>query len=291
MADIVEVLNRRGGVATFGELRALVPARAIRGALTGGEILRVGKGVYTLPQAPPALAAARSHGGVVSHLSAAQHWGFGVIRKPLLPHVTLRPKQVRRRTGLPCTLHWADVPVLDDVTTPARTVLDCIRTLPLSEALAVADSALRSGGLSEDELLAAAAMVRGPHRRRIQRVAALADRRAESVLESALRAIAIEAGLEDFVPQVLVRDREFSARIDLANLRIRLGLEADGFEHHGHRQALVKDCRRHVNLTIRGWRVLRFSWEDIMYDPEWVVEVVRQASGLPPLTNRILRAA
>ncbi|TDD45437.1 DUF559 domain-containing protein [Kribbella antibiotica] len=291
MADIVEVLSKRGGVATFGDLRVLVPARAIRAALCGGEIRRVSKGVYALPQAPPALAAARSHGGVVSHLSAAQHWGFGVINAPLLPHVTLQPKQVRRRTGLPCTLHWADVPALDDVTTPIRTVLDCIRTLPLAESLAVSDSALRSGALSEDELLDAAARLRGPHRRRIQRVVSLADKRAESVLESALRAITIEAGFEDFVPQVPVQDRDFSARIDLANLRLRLGLEADGFEHHGSRQALAKDCRRHVQLTIRGWRILRFSWEDIMYDQEWVVHAVRQASGLPPLANRILLAA
>jgi very-short-patch-repair endonuclease len=291
MPDVVEVLSRRGGIATFGDLRTLVPARAIRAALSGGDIIRVAKGVYALPQAPPALAAARSHGGVVSHVSAALHWGFGVIDEPLLPHVTLLPKQVRRRTGLPCTLHWADVPALDDVTTPIRTVIDCIRTLPLAQALAVVDSALRSGIVDEDELLHAVAQLRGPHRRRIQRVAGLADKRAESVLESAFRALLIEAGIEDFVPQVLVQDREFSARIDLANLRLRLGLEADGFEHHGGRQALARDCRRHVNLAIRGWRVLRFSWEDIMYDPEWVIDAVRRASGLPPLTNRILLAA
>ncbi|MFK4082989.1 endonuclease domain-containing protein [Kribbella sp. NPDC020789] len=72
---------------------------------------------------------------------------------------------------------------------------------------------------------------------------------------------------------------------------MRLGLEADGFEHHGSRQALVRDCRRHVNLTLRGWRILRFTWEDIMYDGEWVVDAVRQATGLPPLTNLGLRAA
>ncbi|MDX6250808.1 MAG: hypothetical protein QOF10_4168 [Kribbellaceae bacterium] len=70
----------------------------------------------------------------------------------------------------------------------------------------------------------------------------------------------------------------------------RIGLEAEGFEHHGTRQALIKDCRRHVNLSIRGWTVLRFSWEDIMYDPDWVA-AVREATGLPTLTKRLLRAA
>src|SRR3954452_19324018 len=143
MADVGEVLGRHGGSATFAELRAVVSARSIWTALAGGRIRRVAKGVYVLPEAPVALTAARSHGGVVSHLSAAQHWGFGVINPPTLPHVTLEPDRVRRRTGLPCVLHWASVPALDDVTTPVRTVLDGILTLTLTEALPAPRSVTR----------------------------------------------------------------------------------------------------------------------------------------------------
>ena len=291
MPDLVDVLGRRGGSATFADLRTLVSARAIRNGLTAGQIRRVAKGVYSLPEAPPALTAARSQGGVVSHLSAAQHWGLGVINPPVLPHVTLEPGRVRRRTGLPCTLHWAYAPVLGDVTTPLRTVLDCIRTLTLPEALAVADSALRTGCIGLDELLEAAAKLRGPNRRRILRIAGLADGRSESVLESALRALLIDRGIEGFVPQVVVHDSRFSARLDLANPSLRLGLEADGFQHHSTRRALVMDCRRQVNLTIRGWSILRFSWEDVMFDGEWVVSAVEQATGLAPLIKPVFRAA
>src|SRR5947209_4215292 len=168
MADVVELLGRRGGSATFADLRAVVSARSIRNALAAGQIRRVAKGVYALPEAPSALTVARSHGGVVSHLSAAQHWGMKVITPPLTPHVTLRPGQVRRRTGQQCVLHWAEVPAKDDVTTPIRTVLDCIRTLPL----AVADSALHDRVIDPDDLFAAAGDLRGPHRRRVQKVAA-----------------------------------------------------------------------------------------------------------------------
>ncbi|MFI7059557.1 DUF559 domain-containing protein [Kribbella sp. NPDC050124] len=291
MADVVEVLGRRGGAAAFAELRSVVSARAIRNALTAGEIRRVAKGVYALPAAPSALVAARSQGGVVSHLSAAQHWGLGVITPPRLPHVTLPPGRVRRRTGLPCVLHWANVPVLGDVTTPLQTLLDCFRTLPLADALAVADSALHTGLVQPDELFDAAARLRGPHRRRIRQAAALADGRSESVLESALRTLLIEHGLGGFVPQWKVADADFSARIDLANPQLRVGLEAEGFEHHGTRRALVKDCRRNVNLVIRGWTILRFSWEDVMYDGTWVVDAVARATGRPPLTNALRRAA
>ena len=285
------MVGRRGGSSTYAELRALVSARTVRKALATGEIRRVAKGVYALPEAPAALTAARSQGGVVSHLSAAQHWGLGVISPPTSPHVTLPPGRVRRHTGLPCILHWASVPSLDDVTTPLRTVLDCIRTLPLAEALAVADSALRTGCVDQDELIDAAKRLRGPHRRRVLQVAQLADGRSESVLESALRALLVERGIEGFVPQVLVQDSEFSARLDLGNPELLLGLEADGFAFHGTRRALVKDCRRQVNLTIRGWRILRFSWEDIMYDPDWVVDTIVRAAGLQPLTKPLLRVA
>lgn len=285
------MVGRRGGSSTYAELRALVSARAVRKALAAGQIRRVARGVYALPEAPAALAAARSQGGVVSHLSAAQHWGLGVISPPTSPHVTLPPGRVRRRTGLPCILHWASVPALDDVTTPLQTVLDCIRTLPLAEALAVADSALRTGCVDQDELIEAAKRLRGPHSRRVLSVAQLADGRSESVLESALRALLVERGIEGFVPQLLVQDSEFSARLDLGNPRLLLGLEADGFAFHGTRRALVKDCRRQVNLTIRGWRILRFSWEDIMYDPDWVVDSIVRAAGLQPLTKPLLRVA
>jgi very-short-patch-repair endonuclease len=291
MADVVELLARHGGSATYAALRTVASARSIRNALAAGEIRRVAKGVYALPEAPSALTAARSQGGVVSHVSAAEHWGMRLITRPLAPHVTLPPGRVRRRAGQPCILHWADVPAIDDVTTPERTVLDCIRLLPLAEALAVADSALHLQLVQKQWLVAAAAALRGPHCRRIQRVVDLADERAESVLESALRAILIEAGIDGFVPQVSVTDHDFRARIDLGHPVLRLGLEADGFEYHGTRQALVRDCRRHVNLTIRGWRLLRFSWEDVMYDPDWVVAAVRQAVGLPPLVNHHLQAA
>jgi very-short-patch-repair endonuclease len=291
MPEVAEVLSGRGGSATFAELRAVVSGRSIRKALLAGHIRRTAKGVYAVPKAPAALAAARSYGGVVSHLSAAQHWGIKVLNEPVRPHITLPPGRARRVTQEKCVLHWAHVPALDDVTTPVRTVLDCIRASSLKEALAVADSALHQEIVDPDELFEAAAQLRGPHRRRIQRVVALADGRAESVLESALRAILIEAGIEGFEPQVAVRDKSFSARLDLGHRAALIGLEADGFEHHSTRSQLVKDCRRGVNLATRGWTVLRFSWEDVMYEKDWVIAAVTAMTGAAPHTNSHLRAA
>lgn len=288
---MVEVIAHRGGSATFADLRLAVSARSIRNALEAGQVRRVAKGIYAMPESPAALTAARSQRGIVSHVSAAQHWGMDVITRPPLPHVTLPPGQVRRSAGQKCVLHWSTAPSLDDVTIPTRTVLDCIRILPFAEALAIADSALHKGIVDADDLAMSALGLRGPRRARIQEVVALADGRAESVLESALRAILIEAGIDGFEPQYAVRDGSFSARLDLGHSEFRIDLETDGFEHHSTRRALVKDCRRQTNLSIRGWTVLRFSWEDVMYDREWVVEAVSRVTGRAPLTNSIFRAA
>jgi len=59
----------------------------------------------------------------------------------------------------------------------------------------------------------------------------------------------------------------------------RIILEADSFEWHGSRRALVRDARRYNNFVIAGWLVLRFSWEDVMHHPDDVVCVLEAAAS------------
>ncbi|WP_350280308.1 hypothetical protein [Kribbella sp. HUAS MG21] len=282
MPAVVDVL-RRDGTAAFGELRALVSGHAIRAALAAGTIRRIAKGVYALPTALDPIVAARAQGGVVSHLSAAILHGFDVLAMPDKPQITVPRGQHRRLSPVDCELHWADdVPSDGHCTGKLRTILDCVRTLPFVEGLTVADSALRLGVVDRSQLMVAAAELRGPGSLRARRAAAAADGRAESPLESALRAILIEAGISGFEPQVVVRDRSFSARLDLGNSELMIGAEAESFAHHGTRAALARDCRRQVSLTVRGWRLLRFSWEDVMFDRDWVVTAFRDAIAGSP---------
>ena len=288
--DVAEFLRRSAGSATFAQLRASISGRAIRNALAAGAIRRIAKGVYALPPPGNAIAAARAQGGVVSHQSAAVLHGLDVLELPLTTHVTVPRGQHLRQSALGCELHWADqVETNGDLTTELQTVLDCARTLPFAEGLCVADSALRNGPLQRDQLLAGAAVLRGPGSRRARRIMETADGRADSPLESALRALLIEANVGGFVPQVVVRDDTFSARIDLAHPTLMIALEADSFAHHGTRSALTRDCRRHASLTIRGWRLIRFSWEDVMFDPDWVVATVRCAVDGPAIASRTAR--
>jgi very-short-patch-repair endonuclease len=322
MSDLVGILQRVGSSARFADLSGLTTAWSIRTALERGQICRVAKGVYALPEAASDLTVARANGGILSRESAALHHGFQVVTRPLVPHVTIGRTQRRRTTDLACILHKTDdpwfggstlggsnptgsavgsdaagglghVPLgfgeanrpsatawLGKATSPLRTVLDCARYLPFGEALAVADSAVRSAKVQPEILKEAAQALRGAGRRKAIRVADLLDGRSESALESMLRARLIEAGITGFIPQYTISgDRGFTARVDLANPQLRIVLEADSFAFHGTRAALRKDCRRHVNLAMCGWLLLRYSWEDVMLDDDWVGESLTAIRG------------
>jgi very-short-patch-repair endonuclease len=217
--------------------------------------------------------------GVLSHESAAARWRIELPRPDERPHVTVA-RHRRHLDAAPAVVHWANLApseVIDGVTSPLRTVLDLARGRPLATGLAAADSALRQQLVLPGDLANEAAAVRGPGARAARLVASCADARAESVLESALRAILIQARLTGFEVQLQIDADGFRARVDLGAPQRRIVIEADSFAHHGHRAALERDCRRYTELTIRGWRVLRFAWEHVMFEPDWVADCIRAA--------------
>ena len=73
------------------------------------------------------------------------------------------------------------------------------------------------------------------------------------------------------------RDGRVLGRVDFAWPEQRLVVETDGFAFHADRRSYREDRRRNNALVLAGWRVLRFSWEDVLHDPAHVVEVVRTA--------------
>jgi very-short-patch-repair endonuclease len=58
-----------------------------------------------------------------------------------------------------------------------------------------------------------------------------------------------------------------------------LVVELDGFEHHSDRAHYRNDRRRANALTCLGLRLVRFTYEDVMHRPDWVVACVLQALG------------
>lgn len=268
-----EALVRLGGVADGRTLRRLVSQGRIRSEVRRGDIVRVAHRCYALPNADAGARAAARLAGVASHLSAAALHGWAVKNPPDQPTVVV-PRNRRvdpsRRRGV--RVLWRNVSEAElaaGVTTKVRTVIDCARDLPFDEALAVADSALRSGEVTQDELVEAALALSTTGRRAALRVAGAADGRAANPFESVLRAIALEAGLI-FEPQRVIDEAGFRCRPDLVDAERRIVVEADSYEFHASREALARDCRRYTALVVRGWRVVRFTWREVMFEPDYV---------------------
>ena len=279
MGSVVEALARLGGSATAAELaRATTPAR-LKAAVQRGEVERLARGIYGLPSLGADRLAAIAYDGVVSHLSAAVAWDLPLLVRPEKPHITV-PVKRRPRAGRPVVMHWAASSAAerrDRLTSLLRTVVDCARILPFGEALAVADAALYRGRLTHEELQAGAIALRGPGRPNAVEVATAASRWSESFLESMLRSLLITAGVDGFEPQVVVDTDGFRVRVDLGHRPARLALEAEGYEFHGSPGDFAADCRRYDDLIAAGWLVLRFTYQQVIGDPEWVVATVRSA--------------
>ena len=204
---------------------------------------------------------------------------------PQQPHVTVgRGRKPGARARL-ARLHYRELAadeVANGATTPEVTLRDCLRTLPFDEALCVADSALRVSGCAR-LLEAIADTARGPGSPQIRRVAAAATPLSANPFESTLRAICLDVPGLRVQPQVSIVDGDFAARVDLADRRLLLALEADSFTWHGGRAALASDARRYNRLVVAGWTVLRFSWEDAMLHPSEVREMLVRAVSLAEL--------
>jgi very-short-patch-repair endonuclease len=311
---------RQQGLATRAQLEAAGLLRGgLRSALARGELVRVRRSVYAAASLPPLavhlLSAGRPDpayvvrvraallslrpGAVAARRTAAVLWGFDLAVEPDAVEVDVPVERARTpmdgvvavRTQVAAVLHAplpGTAPLL--VTDPMATVLACAVALPLAQAVAVADSALRCRRVTVAQLRRAAVTWSGqPGARRVRRVLALCDPQAGSVLESLLRVLLCEHGLAPARSQLVVRDAagRFVARVDLAWPAARLLVEADGRRWHDPADARQADRRRSNALVGRGWRVLRFTWAEVVHDP--VVRRRDRARGADDRPGRVTR--
>jgi len=296
---VVEELRRLGGVATRPQLLRVCTRHELAKAIRTGEIVRPARGRYAIPEVDAARAAAHAVTGVLCLASAALHHGWAVKAPPELPQVALP----RSRSVDPSRTAKIDVKrmrfgpddVSDGVTTTDRTLVDCLRMLPFDEALAIADSALRSG-YRKERLLALVRDARGPGAARMRMIATLATPESANPFESVLRAIAMAVPRLAVRPQVslhrtdpsVIGGGHFLGRPDLVDVQLRIVIEADSFEWHGDRAALRSDARRYNGFVVNGWLVLRFSWEDVMFHPDEVRAVL--IAAVEERTNQLCPA-
>lgn len=289
--EVEQLLSRQGGIARRRDLlRAGLTRRRLVRLVRQGRLRPLTPHLYTNVAHPAAdeqlRALALGVDGTISHEHAALMWGMELVCTPDLLSVTV----ARNRSGLSrpgATIHRstlaADDRTLRDgvwVTTALRTVLDLSRSLPLPEAVAVADSALRRTLVTVEELTAGLCRLPpGVGRVRVAHVLRLVDPESGSVLESLCRVLLHQAGLAPEQTQLALRTAggRWIGRVDFAWPSARLVVETDGFAFHADRASYRKDRRRGNALVLAGWSVLRFSWEDVVHHPDEVVEAVRAA--------------
>ena len=168
------------------------------------------------------------------------------------------------------------------VSDPVTTLVACLKTEPFDAALAVADSALRSGRVRRDELLHAIGRSSRTGRSRALTVALAADRRAANPFESCLRAICLGVDGLAVRPQVQIGPY----RVDLADTDLGLVVKAESRQWHAGPDEHNADIRRYTTLVRSGWIVVRFTWDDVMHDPEYVARVLIEVIALARRTRR-----
>ena len=103
--------------------------------------------------------------------------------------------------------------------------------------------------------------------------------------EEAIRLIA-SSGLP--MPRVQVKRRTRAgasvrtiARVDLFWASAKLAVELAGHGSHATRRDRQRDAERAAHVGLLGWRVVEFTYEDVLERPEHVITMIRAYLDLP----------
>ena len=226
----------------------------------------------------------------LSHRTAATIWGL--LAGPALPVdvITLAAKGRKhsRITTHRTPLHPLDALVIDDlrVTTPSRTLADLAAVLTghaLREAVERAQDLRR---FDPADLRATLARAGRRPRRLLDLLTLLSPDHdnARSHLERLFLALTRAAKL----PRPEINEPIGGRRRDFAWPDHRLVVETDGYLYHVSREAKRRDNRRDRELTARGWRPVRFTYEEVAFEP---AEVAAELAGLLTPTGPATRPA
>ena len=163
------------------------------------------------------------------------------------------------------------------LTAPALTALDLCPTHG-GEGI---DQVLRARAATLPQLRHALALT-GGRRGNLSRRALLVESRDEpwSEAERRFHVLLRRAGITGWRANraVLVDGQQYY--LDVCFERARLAIEIDGREHHSDASAFEADRSRQNRLVLDGWRVLRFTGQMLVDEPERVLAAVRAALAL-----------
>lgn len=267
--DVRHSITRHGGLAAARELKSDGVGRGqLAAAVRDREVFRVRQGWYALPGLDTDLTAAARVGGVATCVTALAQIGVWVPPDGRL-HVAVprnacelrSPDDHRRRLGPDddrVRIHW-DAPTGRSRlrVEPLDALIDLTRCAGPDLVLAASDSLVRARPDLVDRW-----------RRRLHLLPSTVAR------ESDLIDGVCESGTETLF-HVRIRRRcslvrrqvriSGVGRVDFL-IGERLVVEIDGSIHHHGPEAFEHDRRRDAALAVAGYRVLRFSYRQVMYD-------------------------
>jgi hypothetical protein len=265
-----------------------------------GRWLVAAPGVYGLPGVPPSwrrdlMASCLQAGAaaVVSHEAASALHGLAtfppgpvVVMLAHGDHQHLRIGRLRQSTDLGrhhCTT-LGGIPV----TTAARTLVDVAAVVRPGQLRIAVEDALAAKKCTLEDLSRCHAELRRPGKRGIGamnlvlRSLGPGPVRSATDLERRLRKVLVDAGLPEPVREHdLPWARDTPGRVDLAYPAARVIVEADSRRWHTRERDFEVDRRRDREAQLAGWDVYRFTWRDLVDDPEDVAATVRRALSLP----------
>jgi very-short-patch-repair endonuclease len=274
-ADVISWVDGRGGVVHTGDLRRHgFSKNDIADAVARGGLRRVRRSWVVGADADGRRIAAAAVSGRTTCVTEAGLSGVWVPPHDGT-HVAV-PRNAARFDAFGLVVHWAPGPAPTTAHAPRDHPLNVLfhvaRCLPPREALAVWESAVRTGYVDARHLTDVA-WGSTTARDYARVVSTLSDSGLESILVEGLRALGIafrqQAWLEGHPVDVLVGDR--------------LVLQVDGFEHHRAADRR-RDLRHDARLSLLGYTVLRFDFFQLLFEwaavEETLVHAVAQGRHL-----------
>jgi hypothetical protein len=272
---------RSHGVVTRAALlAAAVPASVIDDRVRTRQLLVLHPGVYALGHAelrPEGrwLAAVESYKsrGALSHGSAGALWR--IWDAPALPiHVSLTDRSgARRRRGVvphrPAALPPDEITMREAIrtTTVARTILDLAVTVRGRRLEQVVRRAARQHvfDLREQHTV----LDRHPRHRgavELGRLLVALDGRGTDDFRSPMEVAFAQLCDDHGLPRPIVNATVCGVRVDFHWPATTLIVETDGFDFHAMPTTFAEDRRRDQQLTLAGYTVMRFTWDQVTGD-------------------------
>jgi hypothetical protein len=293
--QVINYAINNGGIVTRDEALAMgMSARTISRRLASARLIGIAPGVLALPgvihsERGLLLAAASAIGAVVSHQSAARLHGLDILDERTVS-VTVPIRRTNRFHSVviheSTDLEAVETTYVDGlpVTDPPRTLIDLASIVRRRQLADLVDQAVRMRLTTYDLV--------GVRLERLARRGKPGVVKLRGVLEARLDlAMEPDSTLEMRVVRVLLGGglplpttqfrppwlRHSNGRVDLAYIDNRVIVEADGRRWHNSPEAFQLDRQRDNLAQLAGWIILRFTWDDIVKRPSYVIATVRDA--------------